>query len=141
MAGGRPKIMLSYLPENWKSKMITLAEQGASDVELRVTALDGICHETWIRLIAEEYEFSETVKRCGDKCRVWWEANGRCNLKDKDFNPTLWYMNMKNRFGWADKKEIKQEVSNKEGESFKVEDISGLDAKEVQSKLLDKINS
>lgn len=111
MPAGRPKLQLEDLPDNWKENMFELAKEGASDVELRVTALGGLCHETWTRLIQEEEEFSETVKKCGEECKVWWEKNGRVNLKSKDFNPTLWYMNMKNRFGWADKKEVKNEHS------------------------------
>ena len=106
MPSGRPKIKLTDLPDGWEEKVLTLAEKGASDVELRVQALGGICHETWTRLIKEEPSFSETIKRAKDLCKVWWEAQGRTNLKDRDFSPTLWYMNMKNRFGWRDKQDI-----------------------------------
>ena len=105
----RPKITTDDFPENWENGIIELASQGASDVEIR-DYLNGICHETWARLIEEDKEFSETVKKARLKCQVWWEKKGRLNLDEKDFSATLWYMNMKNRFGWADKQEVKQET-------------------------------
>ncbi len=108
---GRPKIQLSEFPNGWKDEVVSLGSLGASDVEIR-DYLNGICHETWTRLIDEEPEFSETIKKASIKCQVWWEKNGRINLENKDFSATLWYMNMKNRFGWADKQEIKQEGFN-----------------------------
>ncbi|MFH2232028.1 MAG: hypothetical protein ABII13_02560 [Patescibacteria group bacterium] len=103
---GRPKIKLSDLPDGWEEKMLELGKNGASDVEIREEALGGLCHETWIRLIKEEPKFSETVKRTGQACHSWWLKNGRVNLENKDFSPVLWYMNMKNRFGWKDKQDL-----------------------------------
>ena len=108
MPAGRPKKTTEDFPSNWKDEVLALASQGASDVEIRVF-LD-ICHETWQRMIDEDREFSETIKKAHDHCRLWWEKSGRLNLENKEFSPTLWYMNMKNRFGWADKQEVKQEV-------------------------------
>lgn len=101
MAGGRPKIQLKDLPDNWKEELISLSQEGASAVEMRVYL--GICQTTWERLIAEEPEFSLTIKKVREECETWWEKKGRKNLENKDFNATLWYMNMKNRFKWADR--------------------------------------
>lgn len=148
MPAGRPKIQLSDLAEGWQAKVLALYEQGGSDLEVRASCFRTekdpyyvMSDDLFYRLLEEEEEFSRTIKNGRGLAQLWWEANGRTNLKDKEFNPTLWYMNMKNRYGWADKKEVKQEIANKEGDTFKVEDVNGLDAKEVQRKLLEKINS
>lgn len=111
MGSGRLKITTDEFPENWKDHVISLGEQGASDVEIR-DYLNCICHETFTRLLREDEIFSETIKRARSKCQVWWEKNGRVNLESKEFNSTLWYMNMKNRFGWADKQETKTDVTS-----------------------------
>ena len=64
-------------------------------------------------LCDREPEFLTTIKKCKILCENWWEAQGRVHLvKEKggaEFNHVLWYMNMKNRFGWADKTEAKTE--------------------------------
>jgi len=130
---GRPKIQLKDLPEGWQEKMIALASEGASDVELRGIVLGGICHETWERLIEEESQFSETIKRCKLLCQIWWEKNGRSNLHNKEFGASLWYMNMKNRFGWADNKKVKQESTIK----LDIKDVKSLPAEELIKKLND----
>ena len=106
-AGGRPKITTADFPSFWKEKLVSMGAEGCSDVEMR-GFLNYICHETWERLLAEDAEFSETVKKARTACQIFWEKNGRLSLNDKDFSATLWYMNMKNRFGWSDKKEVKQ---------------------------------
>lgn len=85
--------------------------EGASDVEIRAyiwKIRNSFSQDLWERWIEEEEIFSLTVKKGRELSRAWWESSGRKNLKDKDFSATLWYMNMKNRFGWADKQEIQQ---------------------------------
>lgn len=49
-------------------------------------------------------EFSVALKNGQDWCQGWWEDQGRQNVRNKEFNSTLWYMNMKNRFNWQDYK-------------------------------------
>lgn len=110
---GRPKITINDLPKDWQENAIELGKVGASDVEIRMEALGEICHETWTRLLNEDQIFSETIKKAHDYCKLWWEREGRIALRDKEFSPTLWYMNMKNRFGWRDKTE--NETYGKDG--------------------------
>lgn len=85
--------------------------EGASDVEIRAYIWQQrgrFSQDLWERWIEEEEEFSLTIKKGRELSQAWWESQGRKNLKDKDFSPTLWYMNMKNRFDWADKQEVQQ---------------------------------
>lgn len=111
---GRPKVQMSDLPEGWKEKALALGKEGASDVEIRCEAFKGMKEDDdyvmstdlWYRLLKEEPEFSETIKRSAEYCRLWWEKKGRVSLENKEFSPTLWYMNMKNRFGWRDKQDV-----------------------------------
>jgi len=110
MTAGRPKKTLECLPKGWQDEVVALAEVGASDVEI-VDYLD-ISKDLFYRFIEDEPEFSSTIKKAHVKCEVWWQRNGRTNLDGKEFNSTLWYMNMKNRFGWADKQEVKQDVTS-----------------------------
>lgn len=80
--------------------------QGASDVEIKASIWEWrgkFSDDLWDRWLKEEEVFSGTIKKGRALSARWWEKNGRTNLKDKDFNPTLWYMNMRNRFGWRDK--------------------------------------
>jgi len=103
MPAGRPKKTLDDLPKDWKEKTLALAAEGGSDVEIRVQCMDCIAHETWTRLLEEEPEFFETIKKAEALCHDWWKKQGRINLKDKEFSTSLWFINMKNRFGWKDK--------------------------------------
>ena len=90
--------------------------EGASDVEIRAyiwTERGRFSQDLWERWIEEEEIFSLTIKKGRELSQAWWERQGRKNLKDKDFSPTLWYMNMKNRFDWADS--TKNEHTGKDG--------------------------
>tara|TARA_R110001599_G_scaffold266848_2_gene467681 strand:+ start:454 stop:840 length:387 start_codon:yes stop_codon:yes gene_type:complete len=95
-----------YKPEMCKT-VIDLMKEGASQQEVLAT-LD-ISNDTFYRWKKENAEFSETIKRGIQLSQAWWEKKGRISLDDRQFNSTLWYMNMKNRFKWADKQEVKNE--------------------------------
>ena len=99
------KKTISDLPKNWQEDAINAYKEGASDVEIRAYVLDGISDDLWYRLIKEDETFARTIKKGKLFSQAWWEKQGRTNLKNREFNPTTWYMNMKNRFGWRDKTE------------------------------------
>lgn len=106
--GGRPKEGLDILPDGWYSEILDLYELGASDVEIKALIYKwrgSFSNSLWNRWIEEEEEFSQTIKTGKLLSEAWWYRNGRENLKIGEFNYTGWYMQMKNRFGWSDKKE------------------------------------
>lgn len=105
---GRPLITLNDLPENWESEIVDLAKKGGSIVEIAV--LLGISRDTFYALSERDEIFSDTVKKCKQLSEAWWLKKGRTELDNKDFSFTGWYMNMKNRFGWADKVEQKTDI-------------------------------
>ncbi len=108
MAEGRPKEDLSSLPDGWYSEVLEMYAEGASDVEIKAYIYfkrGSFSNDLWDRWVKEEEEFSETIKAGKMISEAWWAKQGRKNLKDKEFNYTGWYMNMKNRFGWKDKTE------------------------------------
>lgn len=110
--GGRPKIGLEILWDNWQIDILEMYKVGSSDVEIRALIAektdDGIkaSYNLWDRWLEEEIEFCEIIKKGRLLSEAWWQNQGRTNLKESKFNPTLWYMNMKNRFGWRDKQEL-----------------------------------
>lgn len=85
--------------------VIDLMSEGASIVE--VAAMLDISRSTLYEWIDQHIEFSDTIKKGMELCQAWWERQGRKNLDNRDFNPTLWFMNVKNRFkdDWRDKQE------------------------------------
>lgn len=105
---GRPKSSLD-LPVGWQDEVLGLYEQGASDVEIKALVYGwrkSFSNDLWERWLKEEPEFSETIKVGKMLAEAWWSKSGRSSLKDREFNYTGWYMNMKNRYGWRDKQEI-----------------------------------
>lgn len=107
MNSGRPKKTTNDFPEGWEKHIIDLSNEGASITEI-VSYLE-ISKNTLVVMTERNDQFLTTIKKCKQLCETWWEKKGRKNMENKDFNSTLWYMNMRNRFGWADK--VKQDVN------------------------------
>jgi hypothetical protein len=103
----RPKRQLDLTQEQL-IHIISIYSEGASDVEVRafIAKETGSCSlDLWKRWKEEEPEFKEAIEAGHLFSQAWWEKKGRKNIENKNFNATLWYMNMKNRFGWKDKQE------------------------------------
>jgi hypothetical protein len=114
---GAPKQGLDTLPNDWCKQIIELYEQGASDVEIKALIYKwrgSFSNDLWDRWLKEEPLFSETIKIGKVLSECWWNKIGRVNLESERFSYTGWYMNMKNRFGWADS--IKQDHTTKGNE-------------------------
>ena len=102
---GRPT---KYKPQMCET-ILELMKEGASLDEVR-GELD-ISKDTLYRWKEDNEDFSDSIKRGIRMSQAWWEKQGRISLRDRDFNYTGWYMNMKNRFKWSDKKEFNNEGS------------------------------
>jgi hypothetical protein len=106
---GAPKKTICLLPSHWQEALLELYRQGGSDKEVKALIYSWIgtfSNNLWDRWMKEEEDFWETIKRGRMLSEAWWEKQGRSNLTSSNFNATLWYMNMKNRFGWADSQKI-----------------------------------
>lgn len=117
--GGRPKNSFKdakkEFPEEWYNILLKEYKEGASDVEIKALIWSwrgSFSNDLWDRWLVDEEEFSETIKMGRALSHAWWLKKGRKSLDDKDFSYTGWYMNMKNRFKWSDKQEVKAEVEN-----------------------------
>lgn len=123
---GRPKADLSTMPENWQNMIIEMYLDGASDVEVKAEIYKwrgSFSNDLWDRWMKEEQIFSETIKQGKFLAESWWMTHGRKNIHNKDFNSTLWYMNMKNRYGWAD-----NQKTTVDGQ-FDIKQITGMEIK------------
>ena len=99
---GRPTKYRDEMSE----RVITLMSEGASLIE--VAADIGVSRATLSKWQIDESKpaFVEAIKMGVELSEAWWMREGREALRDNKFNHGLWYMNMKNRFGWRDRQEV-----------------------------------
>ena len=101
--------MAKYKKE-FVDKLPSLMANGESVAE--VCGVLNITRETFYQWVKNKPDFAEAYQRGRLLSEAWWQKLGRAGaLGQKPVNPTIWIFNMKNRFGWADKKEIKQETT------------------------------
>jgi len=102
------------LPQNWEDVVLTMYAEGAGDVEVMKKIIEwtgSFSRDLWDRWIKDEERFGRVIAMGNILSNAWWERNGRINIENKAFNSGLWYMNMKNRFGWADTQNIEHKGS------------------------------
>ena len=112
--GGRPKSQFN-LSDKLMLEILEKYAEGGSDVEVKAmiwVERGSFSDDLWSRWLKEEPLFSGTIKKGRTLSKSWWVENGRVNLKDGGFSYTGWYMQMKNRFGWADRRDVQVKVSN-----------------------------
>lgn len=110
MAIGRPTKYTDDMPQ----RVLDLMAEGAS---IAVVARElGVCKDTIYAWEKDESKaaFSDAIKRGRELSEAWWSERGRLELYNSKFNHVLWYMNMKNRFGWSDKVEQKDTTDRPE---------------------------
>lgn len=121
---GRPKAPFDLTDKHLK-KILNEYQEGASDVEIKAMiwkARGSFSNDLWDRWIKEIPLFAETIKKGRELAAAWWLTVGRKNINkgSADFNAGLWYMNMKNRYQWADRQETRNQ-HNIEGGAVKIE--------------------
>jgi len=72
-------------------------------------------------------EFMDAKRVATQKSRVFWERAGLQGMfmggKEDPFNATVWVFNMKNRFNWRDRTEVKSEIKQEIKAEIKVETV------------------
>lgn len=124
-ATGRKKTPWEDLTEKWNAVakphghawdtyiLYLMGDKGRGRVSIQKTY--DISNALWDRLFREpaeggEVEFQECIKKGEVWRQAWFEEKGQDNLDNKEFQHGLWYMQMKNLFGWKDKSDITAKV-------------------------------
>lgn len=91
------------------AQLIELMREGASKAE--VCAALGISFETLSVWRENRPEFSEALKAGERLSQAWWERLGREAASGaRKIDAAVWIFNMKNRFGWRDRRETEHTV-------------------------------
>jgi orotate phosphoribosyltransferase-like protein len=110
---GRPT---KYLPK-YADQVIELMRKGYSMPEVAYEL--NVVKSTLYEWMEKHKDFSDAIKEGKYFSEGWWLRKGRKSLRDKEFSYTGWYMNMKNRFGWADKQETNVTATLRQEDALK----------------------
>lgn len=120
-AGRPPK----YSPIMCK-KVIEIMAQGRS--RGNAATLMGVSEVTFYAWMKEYPDFLKSVNIGDQLSLLWWMTMGQINIHNKDFNSTLYMMQMQNRFGWSRKLEGKIDINSyNETVEKKIIEIKGED--------------
>lgn len=111
--------------------MIHLYEDGAFDVE--VCADLKITEKEFDRRYVRDELFQQLVDAGRVLSKRWWYHQVRISLRDKSFNGKLFIDVMKNQFGWSDKVENTEKISESISELELDQHIESLLKKRGQS--------
>lgn len=93
--------MTTLSPPSKLDECRSLYEQGAGDVEIANKL--GMTIKAFRELYDDNEPFRNFVDQGNTTAQAWWWEQARTNLKNKNFISSLWTINMKNRYGWAEK--------------------------------------
>lgn len=96
--------------EEWDRIILEEYAKGASDEEVALALR--ITKRRFNDMYMTDTRFTELVDQGRDWAKAYWLKVGRENLNDKSFNGALWFNNMKNRWGWADKSEVSDKTQS-----------------------------
>jgi hypothetical protein len=116
---GRPML---YRVEMCEEIVGILAEGRTLEDAAAILGVAEVTFKKWCDAGSEIYhpEFAEAVDYGKQLSGLWWREIGRMNVYNKNFNATLFMMNMQNRFGWTRKLEGKIENINEERKVLEV---------------------
>jgi hypothetical protein len=100
-----------FYTKTWCNKTAKVLPQMFKDGQSKaeVAAALGISRPTFDLLISEHETFREAYQLGKTLSEAWWTKVGRAASAGKlaGANGSMWIFNMKNRFDWSDKQEIK----------------------------------
>ncbi len=83
---------------SWCKKVLEYGAQGMSTNTIALKL--GVSHNCMFMWARKLPEFRQALDAAQELSKGWWEEMGRLNLENRNFNNTLYMMNMQNRFGW-----------------------------------------
>lgn len=98
-----PHELDTQLGKGWEDTILSLYKEGAGDPE--VASALRITMAMFDRFYQGYAIFEEYVNKGRSDARAWYERVGRNGLikSNGDLNHQLWFLIMKNRYGWKDK--------------------------------------